>query len=230
MHRDKAALALANRILYSKGVVDAFGHVSVRAAQDATRFYLSRNMAPALVTEQDIVEFDLDGRIIDGSTSKVYLERFIHGSIYRARPDVMSIVHSHSKALIPFGVTKMRLRPIWHMSGFLAEEVPRFEIRSCAGEESNMLITSAALGDALARSLDKNAVVLMRGHGATIVGPSLQAAVFRAVYAQANAEIQAAASALGDVVFLNPAEARNSDAANSGQVDRAWDLWSSEAD
>lgn len=222
-------LAIANRILARHGVVDAFGHVSVRAAGDPARFLLARNKAPATVTAADILVFDRDGAPVVADGTPVYLERFIHAEIYKARPDVMAVVHSHADAVIPFGAARgTALRPIWHMAGFLAEGVPVYEIRDHAGDASNMLIVDGALGASLAAVLGDNAAVLMRGHGATVVGASLPEAVFRAVYLQRNAEIQLKATPLGDLTFLNAAEAGNADAANRGQVARAWSAWSGE--
>lgn len=228
-----ADLVVANRILFDQGVVDAFGHVSVRHDKDPARFLLARSMAPALVTEADIVEHRLDGTPVDAAGRAVYLERFIHGAVYRARPDVQAVVHSHAPAVIPFGaVAGAPLRPLWHMCGFLARGAPVFEIREAAGEASDLLIRSQALGDALAGSLGTADVVLMRGHGATLVGPSLRHAVYRAVYTQMNATLQLQAMQLGatsggDVTFLTEAEGLAADEANSGQLERAWKLWKS---
>lgn len=224
-------LARANRILARHGVVDAFGHVSVRDATDPSRFLLSRNMAPRQVRESDILVFGPDGEPVAPDGSKVYLERYIHSEIYRARPDVQAVVHSHSDAVIPFGAAReAALRPLWHMCGFLHEAAPVFEIRDHGGPETNMLIVDPPLGAALAGVLGAGPVVLMRGHGATVVGASLREAVFRAIYTQRNASIQLAASALGPLTFLNPQEAANAEAANAGQVDRAWDLWCADID
>lgn len=224
-------LVAANHILYRHRVVDAFGHVSIRHDKDSERFLLARNLAPGQVTADDIVEFDLDGAPVNAAGRRVYLERFIHGELYRARPDVMAVVHSHSPEVVPFAaVPTQPLRPIWHMSGFLGEGAPVFEIREAAGEESDLLIRNNELGVALARSMGEGSVVLMRGHGATIAGHSLRLAVFQAVYTQMNAELQMKAMNIGPVVFLNAAEARATWQTNSGQVDRAWNLWRSEAE
>src|SRR5690606_36534845 len=168
-----------------------------------SRFLLARNMAPGLVTADDIVEFDLDGHPVTARGRPVYLERFIHSEIYRQRPDVVSVVHSHAPAVVPFGtVAGVALEPIWHMSGFLGQGVPVFEIRDVAGDDSDLLIRTPGLGSALARSLGDSCVVLMRGHGATVVGPALKETVFRSVYTQMNAELQLQARQLGPVTFL----------------------------
>ncbi len=216
----------ANHILYDQGVVDGFGHVSVRDGARPDRFLLARSMAPALVDAADILAFDLDGNVLGGDRRPPYLERFIHGEIYRARADVMAVVHNHSPCVIPFGVASgAPLRPICHMSGFLHPEAPVFEIRSAAGPASDMLIRDRSLGAALARSLGERAVVLMRGHGATVVGANLRQAVFRAVYTEVNARLQSEALRLGAVTFLNAEEAANAAAMNDKVLSRAWDLW-----
>jgi ribulose-5-phosphate 4-epimerase/fuculose-1-phosphate aldolase len=217
-------LVVANRVLYAEGVVDGFGHVSVRHGEDSRRFLLSRSMAPALVTAADIMEFDLDGNPVDARDRKVYLERFIHGAIYKARPDVKSVVHSHSPSIIPFGVTGTNLRPIYHMCGFLGLGTPIFEIRAVAGM-TDLLIRDNALGDALARSLGEKAVVLMRGHGSVAVGNSIQQAVYRAIYTEINARLQMEASKLGSITFLELEEAVKASEANDSQLARPWDLW-----
>jgi HCOMODA/2-hydroxy-3-carboxy-muconic semialdehyde decarboxylase len=223
-------LVMANRILSEYGVVDAFGHVSARHGRRADRFLLARNMAPALVTAADLLEFDLDGNPLAADAPAVYLERFIHGEIYRARPDVHAVVHSHSPAVVPFGVVpSVPLRPVWHMSGFIGERAPVFDIRTVAGDASDLLIRNGALGAALAGSLGAACVVLMRGHGATVVGATLRQAVFRAVYAEINAKLQLQALGLGPVTYLTPAEAQASAQSVGGQIDRAWDLWRGKA-
>jgi ribulose-5-phosphate 4-epimerase/fuculose-1-phosphate aldolase len=219
----------ANRILYDRGVLDGFGHVSARDERDPRRFLLARNVAPALVRAADIMSFELDGVACDGDTRTPYLERFIHGSIYRARPDVGAVVHSHSPAVIPFGVVSgVPLRPVYHMGSFLRGEVPVFEIRDAAGPDNDLLVRDTALGDALARSLGAGSVVLMRGHGSTTVGRDVREAVFRAVYAETNARLQADALRLGAVTYLSETEALRSSESNAGQIARAWELWTSE--
>ncbi len=219
-------LVYANRILSDQGVVDAFGHVSARDDQDPNRFLLARSVAPALVTSSDILEFDRNGEPIDARGRGVYLERFIHAAIYRARPDVMAIVHSHSPAVIPFGVTGTILRPIYHMSAFLGAGAPVFEIRDAAGM-TNMLITDNKLGDALAKSLGDRAVVLMRGHGSVAVGDSIPQVVHRAIYTEVNARLQAEAAKLGPINFLTPEEAAKADAQTDSKASlaRPWELW-----
>ena len=217
-------LAVANRILYFQGVVDGFGHISVRHDQSPAHFLLSCNRAPGLVNAEDILTYNLDGDLAIPSDKRSYLERFIHSEIYRVRPDVVSVVHSHSQSVIPFGVTGQRLRPIFHMSGFLGSGSALFEIRD-AGGNTDMLIRDTGLGKALAQSLGQHNCVLMRGHGSTTVGPSIEVAVYRAIYAEVNAKLQMQAAALGPINFLNEEEAALAAASTESQIVRAWDLW-----
>lgn len=221
-------LVSANHILFDQGIVDAFGHVSVRHDQDPERFLLSRNMAPATVSLEDIIEFHLDGTPVNAHGRAVYLERFIHGQIYRARPDVMAIVHSHSPTVLPFTVVSdVKFQPVCHMSGFLGQGAPVFEIRDTAGTASDLLVRSNELGRALAESLGDASFVLMRGHGSTTVGPSIKHAVYRAVYAEVNANLQRDALRLGRVVYLSQEEAQTSRINVETQIQRPWDLWKS---
>jgi HCOMODA/2-hydroxy-3-carboxy-muconic semialdehyde decarboxylase len=223
-------LVAANHILFHQQVVDAFGHVSVRHDRRPDRFLLARNVAPALVGADDILEFEFDGSPVDARGQRVYLERFIHGEIYRARADVMAVVHSHSPAVVPYSVSRRtRLKPVCHMSGFLGAGAPLFEIRDTAGDGSDLLIRNAELGAALARSLGSAHCVLMRGHGSTVVAPSLKLAVYRAVYAEVNARLQTQALALGEPEYLTPAEAAAAAATTEGQVERPWQLWKAAA-
>ena len=222
-------LVFANRILFDQGVVDGFGHISARHDKDPNRFLLSRSMAPGLVTPADIMEFDLDGTPVEPRGRAVYLERFIHGEIFRMYPRVTSVVHSHSPAVIPFGVSRVALRPLYHMSGFLGAGAPVFEIRDTAGPATDMLIRSRELGQALARVVGDHPVVLMRGHGSVVVAPSVRQAVFRAVYTEQNARMESEALRLGDVTFLNEQEAERAMATNAGLVDRPWELWRKKA-
>ena len=215
----------ANHILFDQGVVDGFGHVSLRHPVVADRFLLARSMAPALVTAADILAFDLAGVAVEPDPPATYLERFIHGEIYRARPDVMAVVHSHSPAVIPFSVVGTRLRPVCHMCGFLGAATPVFEIRDAAGRSSDLLIRDARLGAALAQSLGRGSAVLMRGHGSTVVGLSLRQAVFRAVYTEVGARLQAEAMRLGPVTYLTEEEAAAAAETNDTQIDRSWSLW-----
>jgi HCOMODA/2-hydroxy-3-carboxy-muconic semialdehyde decarboxylase len=221
--------ATANRILFDQGVVDGYGHISARHDKDPSRFLLARNMAPALVTAADIMEYDVDSKPVDAQGRGVYLERFIHGEIYRARPDVKAIVHSHSPGVIPFGVTPVGLKPIYHMAAFLGAGVPVWDIRSAPGGDGGMLVSNNALGHALAQTLGDKAVVLMRGHGSVAVGNSVRQAVFRAVYTETNARLQAEAMKLGPVTYLSETEAAKMAVALDGQLARPWELWKRKA-
>jgi len=217
-------LVYANRILYDQGIVDGLGHASVRHDTEPGVFLLTCNRAPGMVRRRDITCYDYDGNAVSANAERPYLERFIHGEIYRARPDVVAVVHSHSPSVIPFAITRNALRPVYHMAGFLAEGSAHFEIRE-AGGNTDMLIRSSYLGAALARSLGGHSCVLMRGHGSTVVGTTLEQAVYRAIYAETNAKLQLAAQGLGPIEFLNREEAQLSSDMNDGQIPRSWNLW-----
>jgi len=222
-------LVAANRILAQQGILDGYGHVSVRQGAAAGRYLLSRSLAPALTTAADVQQYDLDSNALDPAARPSFIERFIHGEIYRARPDVQAIVHSHTPALIPFGVTGVALRPLYHMTAFVGEGVPVFEVRKARGEDPKMLmlVHNPALGRALAETLGKKPAALMRGHGAVIVGSSLPHVVGRSVYLALNATLQAQAAALGGSInYLDPQEAREEIPDN---YQRAWDLWKRQA-
>ena len=220
-------LVSANHILAAEGIVDGFGHVSVRDPKAPERFLLSRSMAPATVTTRDIMVFDLDGEPIEPGGRKVFVERFIHSEIYRLRPDVQAIVHSHSPAVIPFGITATSLRAVSHMGGFLGTSTPIFEIRESGGPATDMLIRDRMLGAALARSLGLSPYALMRGHGSVAVGDSVKQVVYRAIYAEFNARLQTEALRLGPINYLTEEEALGAMRANDAVIDRPWDLWKS---
>ena len=222
-------LVVANRILADQGVVDAFGHISVRHDKNPERFLISRNLAPGQVTAADIMEYDLDGNPCDARGRGSYLERFIHGSVLKARPDVNSVVHSHSPGVIPFSVSDTPLKPLYHMAGFLGVGAPKFEIREAFGTETDMLIRDPKMGAAVARALGKGTVVLMRGHGSVAVGSTIRLAVMHAVYTEVDARLEAEALKLGKVTFLNPVEAAKALATNDQQVERAWGVWRAKA-
>jgi ribulose-5-phosphate 4-epimerase/fuculose-1-phosphate aldolase len=225
----KARLVVANRILYARGVVDAFGHVSHRHTEVADRFLMSRSLAPALVSRGDLQEIDFAGNVVGGSDGAPYLERHIHAAIYEMRPDVMSVVHSHSDCIIAFGISRqVRLKPVFHMAGFLCSEVPVFEIRDALGDATDLLVKDSETGRRLATTLGNAAAVLMRGHGSTVVGGSLEEAVYQAVYTEKNAEIQSRATRMGPIDYLTPQEAVAAATTNRGQIKRAYDLWAME--
>jgi len=222
-------LMAANRILADQGVVDGYGHVSLRHPADPQRYLMSRSLAPELVPVTDIMENDIDSTAVDPRGRTSYLERFIHGEIYRARPDVVAIVHNHSPSVIPFGVSTAPLRPLYHMSAFLGGGVPVFDIRKASAQPTDMLVRDAALGRALAQTLGARPVALMRGHGAVVVGTSLPIVVFRSVYTEMNARLQAQAMALGPVTYLDDEEARRAEASVGGTIPRPWELWKKKA-
>jgi ribulose-5-phosphate 4-epimerase/fuculose-1-phosphate aldolase len=223
-------LVAANHILAQQGIVDGFGHVSARHNHNPNRYLLSRSLAPELVTADDIMEFDLDSSPVDAKGRTMYTERFIHGEIYKARPDVKAVVHNHSPSVIPFGVSTVPLRPVYHMAAFIGDGVPVFDIRKAAGI-TDMLVGSTALGRALAQALGSKSAVLMRGHGASVVGSSLPIAVGRSIYLELNARILLQALALGgEITYLDPDEARKVIAAGEyGGYQRAWELWKRKA-
>jgi ribulose-5-phosphate 4-epimerase/fuculose-1-phosphate aldolase len=218
-------IVVGSRILADFGVVDGFGHVSARHPTNPNHFLMSRSLAPALVTADDIMEFDLDGNAVDARGRSVFLERFIHSEIYRVRPDVMSVVHTHSPGVIPFSVSNVPLRPMYHNPSFLAVGVPVWDIRKDFGDTS-MLVNNAAIGKSLATALGDKPVALMRGHGDVTVGPTVKMAVFRAYYTDVNAKLQAQALALGgEPNYLTPGEGAKADQTNFAVMDRIWNLW-----
>jgi len=219
-------LITANRVLAREGVVDAFGHVSVRHNLNPNRFFMSRSLAPGLVTPDDLIEYDLDGNGANTKGRAEYSERFIHAEIYRVRPDVRAVVHAHAPSLVPFGVSTVPLRPVFHMAAFIGDSVPIFDIRKAAGM-TDMLVRDAARGRALAQALADRPAVLMRGHGVTVVGPALPFAVGRSIYLELNARVQLQAMGLGGpVTYLDPAEAQKvMDSGENRSYERPWELW-----
>jgi ribulose-5-phosphate 4-epimerase/fuculose-1-phosphate aldolase len=218
-------LAAASRILADQGVFDAAGHVSMRHPANPERFLMSRSLAPALVTADDIMEFTLDCEPCDARGRAAFIERYLHGEIYRARPDVMGVAHGHSPAVVPFGLVSTPMRATYHNAAFLAYGVPVFDIRDTFGA-TDIVINSSARGAALARALADKAVVLLRAHGFVAVGPSLQAAVFRAIFTEVSARVQLQAEALGGpLAALDDEEGRKADAINLATVGRSWEFW-----
>jgi len=227
-----ADLVTGNHILFDQSVVDGFGHISARCIRNPKHYWLATTRAPGLIVRDDIIEFDEDSQPVDARGRAIHGERFIHGEIYRVRPDAISIVHSHSSAVIPFGVTKAPLRPVIHTAGFLPPVTPVFEIREVAGDDNHILVNTAPFGVGLTKVLGNAPVVLMRGHGDAVVGSSVKRAVYRAIYTQLNAQIQAASLQVGqgEVVYLNSKEAANVDAINEGGgVERSWQIWAARA-
>jgi HCOMODA/2-hydroxy-3-carboxy-muconic semialdehyde decarboxylase len=218
-------LVLANRILFQQGVVDAYGHVSARDPRDARRFLIARHVAPALVVREDIMTMDLAGQPVEDDGRTPYTEVFIHAAIYAARPDVHGVVHSHSPAIVPFGVSDVPLRAVAHVCAFLGEGVARFDTQDAFGD-TDLLIRDLALGEALARALGPHPVALMRGHGSVAVGVTLRQAVYRAVYTEVNARLQSEALRLGGAVkYLTPGEAALMGRHQDPSYRRPWELW-----
>jgi len=223
-------LAAANRILAEYGVIDGYGHVSVRSDRDAQRYFLSRAIAPELVTEEDIMEYDLDSNPIDPRGRESVRERFIHGEIYKTRPEVNAVVHNHSPSIIPFGITSVSLRPIFHMAAFVGEGVPTFEIRDVE-RGTDLLVKTPYLGQALAKTLGGKPAALMRGHGAVVVGENLPRAVGRSIYLEISARMQMQAMMIagpaGKITCLDDSEVQAS--FPTQDYGRAWNMWRANA-
>lgn len=223
-------LVAANRILAQEGVLDAYGHVSIRHPNNPNRYLMSRSLAPILVTADDIMEFDLDSNPIDPKGRRSVIERFIHGEVYKMRPDVKAVIHSHSPTVVPFSVSKVRLRPVIHAASFLWVGVPVWDSREARDPASAaMLVRNQALGKSLAMKLGDKRVVLMRGHGNVVVGPDVQTAVRYAIYTEVNARLQVIAIGLGGPI--NYISAEEGAARDKGPADfqRAWELWKKKA-
>jgi HCOMODA/2-hydroxy-3-carboxy-muconic semialdehyde decarboxylase len=218
-------LVTANRILAREGVVDGFGHVSIRHPQAADHFVMSRARAPEAIEVDDLMTFTLDGKAIDPGGRKAYSERFIHGAVYEGRPDIHAVVHHHSPSVIPFGVTGTALRPLLHMCASMGTEVPIWDSRTGFGD-TNLLVTNMAMARDLARALGERPVALMRGHGAVVAGRSLREVVFNSVYLELNADLQMKAHTLGDITFLSDGEvAAILRTRDSFTYERAWERW-----
>ena len=223
-------VVIANRILAHEGVVDAYGHVSVRHPRDPTRYLLSRSLAPGLVESGDVIEFDLEGKAVDGDPRPPYLERFIHGAIYEARPEVQAVVHAHAEAVLPFTISTTALRPVVHMASFIGARLPVWDIRDNFGD-TNLLVVNMAQGRDLARGLGGERVVLMRGHGFTAAARSLPEAIRIGVYMPVNARVLAEALRLGEVKALSRGEieAHASMRPDDPAMWRAWEYWAMRA-
>jgi HCOMODA/2-hydroxy-3-carboxy-muconic semialdehyde decarboxylase len=217
-------LAAASRILVDQGVFDAAGHVSMRHPDNPDRFLMSRSLAPALVTADDIMELSLDCEPFDPKGRNPFIERFLHGGVYKKRADVMAIAHGHSTAVIPFGLVATPMRATYHNAAFLAAGVPVFDIRDRFGA-TDIVISSAEKGAALADALGDKAVLLLRAHGFVAVA-TLPSAVFRAIFTEVSARVQLQAAALGGpMAALDEEEGRKADAINLATVGRSWELW-----
>jgi len=221
-------LVVANRILAREGVVDAFGHISVRHPDNPEKYLLSVSRAPELITRDDIVEFTLDGEASDLRGRTPYGERFIHGAIYEKRPDVNSVIHNHSHEVIPFGVTRAQsLRAVAHVGSVIGAKVNTWDIRDKFGPDTDMLVVNMNQGYDLAATLGNNICALMRGHGAVVTGANIKEAVMSAVYLQVNAKLQLQALQLGDPIYLSEGEIANTFKRQMSPLglDRAWDYW-----
>ncbi len=224
-------LVIANRIVANLRLVDSFGHVTVRNPQNPQRFLMSRARAPGLVTQEDILEFNLDSSPVDLRGLKPYSERFIHGCIYKSRPDVMAICHNHAHELLPLAVTKTVMRPALHTAAVIGHEVPVWDIRDQFGD-TNMLVTSNEMGDSLAAAVGNGKAALMRGHGSVVTGKTTQDAVFTTFYLRLNAEIVIKAMSMGQAIsYLSPGEIEQSGELHSQPAaqGRAWEDWCSQA-
>jgi ribulose-5-phosphate 4-epimerase/fuculose-1-phosphate aldolase len=222
-------LVAGSRILAMHEVLDAYGHISARSDRRPEHFIMSCSRAPALVSAADLMELGPDSEPATGDKRKGFIERYIHGEIYRRRPDVMAVVHSHSASVIPFGVTRTRLRPVYHMGAFLWSGAPVFDIRK-ERKDNDLLVRDRPLGKALAETLGECTCVLMRGHGMTVVADTIPAVVYRAIYTEMNARLQMQAMQLeGPIEFVSDEEGRRSWAANSGTLERPWELWKAKA-
>ena len=232
MRSDKAKAAIrdlmiANRILGAEGVVDAYGHISVRNPDNPERYFLSQSRSPELVSEDDVMEYDLDSNPIDQQGRPMYSERPIHGALYQARPDVMSVCHSHAYALVPFTVTDTPIKPIWTMSGAIGTEVPIWDIREEFGTKTNMLVTDNKKGRSLARKLGSRTCCMMRGHGAAIATRDLRLTVLVSVSLMLNATMLMQAMSIGKVNFLTDDEVLGLTDIFTGDrtLGRAWQYW-----
>ncbi len=198
-------LVIANRIIAREGVVDAYGHISMRHPDKPEQFLMSRGRSPELVVRDDILAHGPDGEAINGGGVMLYAERFIHAAIYAARPDVVSVVHNHSPELIPFGVTAVPLRPVFHVAARMGAEVPVWDIAENFGD-TNLLVLNMDQALDLTKTLANNRMVLMRGHGCAIAAENLRTAVMLSIYSQVNARAQMQAMQMGEVKYLSPGE------------------------
>jgi ribulose-5-phosphate 4-epimerase/fuculose-1-phosphate aldolase len=221
-------LVTANRILTHQGVLDAYGHISGRDPINPSRYWLSRSMPPAHVTADDIIEFDLDNRPMRAGENRLFFERVIHGEVYKARPDVMAVCHNHSPSLIPFCNSDTRLRPMVGNAAFLGEGAPVFDIRT-VDDDGDLNVCTVPQASAMAKALGAHCLVLLRGHGAVVVGSSVRQCVRHAIIAEANARQQIEATMLGPVHFLTASEIAYARRMQPKDADRAWQHWKRQA-
>jgi HCOMODA/2-hydroxy-3-carboxy-muconic semialdehyde decarboxylase len=222
-------LVIANRILANEGVVDAYGHISVRHPTDPGRYFLSCSRSPALVEASDILEFTLDGTCVSRKDAKPYLERFIHGAVYEARPEVYSVVHSHAYEVLPFTVSSVPLRPVFHTASQMGTHVPVWDIEDKFGD-TNLLVVNMEQGRDLARCLAGDRVVLMRGHGFATGGNSIADVVKTSVYLPRNAQVLMDAVRLGGTVkYLSEGEVATRAKGWNVEIARGWEYWAMRA-
>jgi ribulose-5-phosphate 4-epimerase/fuculose-1-phosphate aldolase len=224
-------LVTANRVVAHLKLVDSFGHVSMRHPENPQRYLMARSRAPSLVTSDDILEFDLDSNPFDARGLRPYAERFIHGSLYRARPDVMAVCHNHAHGLLPMAVTKTAMRPAIHSAAVIGQQVPVWDICDEFGDTS-MLVTSNEMGNSLARAVGAGRAALMRGHGSVVAAQSVQDVVFTTFYLQLNAEVLIKAMSMGrEITYLSAGETERSAEVHSQPFSRgrAWEEWCAQA-
>lgn len=231
-------LVIANHILGNEGVVDAFGHVSIRHPENPGRYFLARSRSPQIVEEDDILEFDLDSNCVDDKGFRTYSERFIHGSVYKARPEVGAVCHSHAHELVPFTVTGTNIRPVWVFSASIGPDVPIWEVRDDFPDEDNMLINDDRVGSSMARALGQRNAIMLRGHGAVIVAGDVKQTVMISMGLMLNAKMMMEAHVLAaargtnaDIRFLSEGEIRSTTEIlyNKRGLNRAWEFWSLKA-
>jgi len=224
-------LVIANRVVAHLKLVDSFGHVTVRNPENPQTFFMSRSRAPSLVTKEDILEFNLDSTPVDLRGFSPYKERFIHGCIYKARPDVVAVCHNHAHELLPLAVTKTVMRPAIHSAAVIGHQVPVWDIRDEFGD-TNLLVASNEMGDSLARAVGKGRAALMRGHGSVIAGQSIPDVVFTTYYLRLNAEVLIKAMSTGkEITYLSAGEVNQSGELHTQPLSqgRAWEEWCSQA-
>jgi ribulose-5-phosphate 4-epimerase/fuculose-1-phosphate aldolase len=219
-------ISLANRLLANEGILDAFGHVSMRHPTDPNRFFISRHRAPKLVQPADVLEFTLDLKPVVPANVRLYGEMVIHSCIYEARPDVNAVVHHHAPTILPYCISGMALKPVYHLGATMGAHVPLWDSRDDFGD-TPLVVVKPEEGRSLAKALGKHWTILMRRHGATVAATTLRELIFRTIYTCRNAELQSQAHAHGEVGALTPAEAEKASAYNlqPGPLERAWDFW-----
>lgn len=221
-----AEIVQAGRILARDGILDSFGHVSARHPQSPSHYLMPRVRAAELVTDEDVLVFDLDDSLVSPSEARIFAERSIHGALYRARPDVMAVCHHHAPSIMPFCTSDAELAPVFHLGATMGATVPLWDSQDDFGD-TDLIVSTRDQGDSLARALATNWTVLMRGHGATVAGRSIRELTFRTIYGARNAEVQWKAAQIGVVRPLTAREATSAGDFNLTPfaMDRAWEQW-----